>query len=201
MEGFLPVTATRLPMHQVSLAGTVYEQHPGVFSAGHIDYATQFLLEEWSTNPLLLDLPAPESIIDIGCGNGVIGDQLLARYPRAHLTATDVSELALASARHNLRQHGFGERVKVLTASSLAAVLDPALFDLIVTNPPFHDGHQTDISVPLEIFQTASGRLSPAGALVVVANRHLNYLTHLRRYFAEVRIVAENNKFVIYRCR
>ncbi len=188
-------------LDQLTFGGVVYEQYPGVFSAGHIDYATQFLLEEWAVNPLLGAITAPATIIDVGCGNGVIGDQLLARYPQAHLTATDVSCLARASTRRNLAAHGFSARATVVAASSLAAVVQPERVDLIVTNPPFHDGFQTDISVALEIFQTASERLTATGYLVVVANRHLNYATHLNRYFDEVFGVAENDKFVIYRCR
>ena len=88
-----------------------------------------------------------------------------------------------------------------MIAAAISEIEEPKRFDLIVTNPPFHDEYQTDISVSLDLFLQATERLSASGYLVVVANRHLNYLTHLRRYFDEVTTVAENEKFIVYRSR
>ncbi len=92
-------------------------------------------------------------------------------------------------------------RSGVMIAAAISEIEEPKRFDLIVTNPPFHDEYQTDISVSLDLFLQATERLSASGYLVVVANRHLNYLTHLRRYFDEVTTVAENEKFIVYRSR
>jgi len=191
--------AEEMAINEMTYDGVTYQQYPGVFSAGHVDYATQFLLDQWSANPHLAELPAPATILDVGCGNGIIGDHLLGRYPDARLTAYDVSQLAVASTHMNLDRHGYTDRATVLTAASLTEITEPAAFDLIVTNPPFHEGHRTDISVSTNLFLEASERLSPTGHLVVVANRHLNYLTHLRRYFDEVIVVGETEKFVVYR--
>ncbi len=200
LEGFHKAAPPEPPVVETNFEGAAYQQYPGVFSANHIDYATQFLLNEWATNDALAELPAPNQILDPGCGNGIIGDYLLGRYPNAHLTAYDVSRVATASTKMNLAAHGYAERAKVLLAGALTEITTPEHFDLIVTNPPFHDEFQTDISVSTDLFLAASDRLNAGGHLVVVANRHLNYATHLRRYFDEVLVVAENEKFVIYRC-
>ena len=47
-----------------------YQQYFGVFSAKHIDYATQFLLEH------LKVLPDEHSILDLASGNGVISTEI-----------------------------------------------------------------------------------------------------------------------------
>ncbi|WP_020569125.1 class I SAM-dependent methyltransferase [Neolewinella persica] len=201
LSDFLPVAATAVPLTEVSYGDISYQQYPGVFSANHIDYATQFMLDEWATNERLTEIDAPLEILDVGCGNGIIGDYLLGRYPKARLTATDISQVAVASTRLNLANHGYQDRAKVMIAASISEIEQPKRFDLIVTNPPFHNEYQTDISVSLDLFLQASERLSASGYLVVVANRHLNYLTHLRRYFDEVITVAENDKFTVYRSR
>ncbi|MBC6993274.1 methyltransferase [Neolewinella lacunae] len=181
-------------LHTIRYQDRDYEQYRGVFSAHHIDYATQFLLDTWATHPLLCGLPAPVRLLDIGCGNGVIVDQLRQRhYPAAEVAGTDVSSLAIASARRNL-----GPAADLRWQPDLTHW--PAQhFGLIVTNPPFHDGHRNSIDASLDLFTAATQKLAADGHFVVVANRHLNYATHLERRFGEVLTVAENQKFVIYR--
>jgi 23S rRNA (guanine1835-N2)-methyltransferase len=189
---------SRQQFQEITFRGKAYRQYKGVFSSGHIDYATQFLLEQWDTAPGLVGMGAPTRILDIGCGNGVIGDQLLLRYPEAQLLATDISEVAVRSARENLAWAG--PRASVYQRGTLDKLPEELTFDLIVTNPPFHDGHHNEISVTLGLFRQARKRLNSSGHLVVVANQHLNYATHLQRDFREVLEVARNRKFVIYRC-
>jgi 16S rRNA G1207 methylase RsmC len=159
------------------------------------------MMDEWATNPRLTEINAPLEILDVICVKGIIGDHLQVRYPEARLTATDISKVAVDSTLLNLAAHGYEDRARVLVAASISEIDQPKRFDLIVTNPPFHNEYQTDISVSLDLFLQATERLSPTGYLVVVANRHLNYLTHLRRYFDEVTTVAENDKFIVYRSR
>lgn len=179
--------------HQVSYNNRTYYQYYGVFSAKHVDYATQFMLEEWTTNHLLKGLPTPTSILDIGCGNGIIIDQLAQTYPKARLVGSDVSQVAISSTAQN------NPYVTVHQTDNLSFAA-PESFDLIVTNPPFHDGHRNAIGPTLQLFKEAREKLSEKGHLVIVANRHLNYVTHLDRLFEEVIEVAENKKFVVYRC-
>ena len=198
LDDLQPAAAERPLLREMTYGGVTYRQYPGVFSAGHIDYATQFLLDEWSRNSALLQIPPPARVVDYGCGNGVIGDQLLRRYPAAQLQAVDISEVAVASARLNLAHHGTRARVYQTTKMSDLGRDD---WDLVVTNPPFHDGHRVDIETSLRFFEQTAARLTAYGCLVVVANRHLNYATHLRRMFGETLTVAENEKYVVYRCR
>ncbi len=174
----------------IDYRGVRYTQYYGVFSSQHVDYATQFLLDAWPD-----DHPAPATILDIGCGNGIIGDQLLRRYPTALLTATDDFSLAVASARENLP----ADRATVHYAHTLATVAD-ASQELVVTNPPFHLGYENTLDTSLSLFGEVQRVLAPAGQFFVVANRHLNYATHLRRLFREMMVVRENDKYVVYRC-
>ncbi|WP_116105271.1 class I SAM-dependent methyltransferase [Lewinella sp. IMCC34191] len=167
-----------------------YEQLPGVFAANGVDMATAFLLDNWPSVSL------PTTICDLACGSGIIGDQLLSRYPGSTLTALDDSVLAVASARINLEPL----RSRVYYAHTLDDI-DGNSQDLIVTNPPFHFGFEHNIDVSLGLFRQAREKLRPGGALIVVANRHLNYATHLTKWFRQVDTVAENEKFVVYVCR
>ena len=179
------------PPRQFSYRGRAYAQYPGVFSTGKIDFATRFLLETWDGHPSLGPDPSVRRILDIGVGTGVIGLDLRAQhYPDAQLFGTDVSHAAIRSARANapLADYRWQDDLRGF---------EPGAFDLIVTNPPFHDGHRNSIGPTLELFKQAKPLLTKYGRLVVVANRHLNYATHLRRSFNTVIAAASTRKYVI----
>ncbi|OAV46098.1 class I SAM-dependent methyltransferase [Lewinella sp. 4G2] len=185
---------TELPLKEIAYRERTYRQHYGVFSSSHVDYATQFLLDTWRTDDQLRLMPAPGSILDIGTGNGVILDQLLRDfYPEANLYGTDISHVAVSSAKLNLPPSA-----DIRWQSDLTGFATDSM-DLIVTNPPFHEGHRNTIGPTLNLFREAQRTLAPAGYFVVVANRHLNYVTHLEKLFGDVREVATNDKFVVYR--
>lgn len=163
-------------------------QFKGVFSSGKIDVGTRFLLEH------LLVAENETTILDLACGNGIIAYHMAAQNPAADLHLVDDFYLAVESARMNLPN----------ATCYLNNELDefaPDFFDLIVTNPPFHFGHETNIEVSLTLFKQSSRCLKPTGRLVVVANRHLNYSSHLRQIYRQVSITAENPKFQLIECR
>ena len=74
-------------------------------------------------------------ILDVGTGSGVIALSLAAQFPEARITATDITDEALALAAENAARLGLLERV-VFTKSDLLAGIDGA-FDLIVANLPY----------------------------------------------------------------
>jgi len=195
LEQLSPPATAPQSVHHLEYRDKRYVLNYGVFSAKHIDNATRFLLDTWSEAAPLASLPSPQRLLDIGCGCGILGDQLqLHHYPDAKLAGTDVSHVAVASTRANTSpQNDLHWREDL-------AVWPDGTFPLIVTNPPFHDGHRNEIGPTLQLFREAAKKLTVGGHLVIVANRHLNYVTHLRKLFEEVIIVAENRKYVIYRC-
>src|SRR2546421_5233968 len=81
-------------------------------------------------------IPHPASrILDVGTGSGVIALSLAANFPEATVTATDVSEGALALARENADRLGLTNRVEFLTGDLLLYVTH--VYDLIVANLPY----------------------------------------------------------------
>ena len=81
-------------------------------------------------------IPHPASrILDVGTGSGVIALSLAANFPEAKITATDISEDALALARENAARLELQEKV-VFAKSDLFAVVT-GTFDLIVANLPY----------------------------------------------------------------
>ena len=78
----------------------------------------------------------PIRIVDLGTGTGCIPIALLSELPLATALAIDISEEAVAIARHNAEQNGVSERLEVRQGSWMDG-LDGENFDLIVSNPPY----------------------------------------------------------------
>lgn len=167
------------------------QQYYGVFSSNNIDYATQFLLEKITLQE------QDQKVLDLASGNGIIAFTIQNYYasknwqtPELHLV--DDSFLAIESSKLNLE----GENVHFHNEDNLMH-LEADSFDLIVTNPPFHFEYEINLEISLSLLEQAHRCLKSGGRLIVVSNRHLNYKSHLVKYFSTVNLVAENSKFVI----
>ncbi len=163
---------------------------PGVFSAGKPDIATQFLLQN------LKITESEQKILDVGCGNGIISRFAHHLKPDAEIHAVDDFLPAVESARANL---GF-ENITVHYSDTIST-FEKNYFDLIITNPPFHIEHVNTTDVAVHLFKEAAETLSESGRFLCVANRHLNYRTHLVKLFKSVNVLNENERFEIYECR
>src|SRR4051794_40946873 len=69
-------------------------------------------------------------ILDVGTGSGVIALSLAALFPEAAITATDVSEDALALARENAKRFGVTSQVEFIRGDLLLCVNH--VYDVIV---------------------------------------------------------------------
>jgi tRNA (cmo5U34)-methyltransferase len=88
--------------------------------------------------------PAPYEILDLGCGDGVLGRTLLASHPTSHVTFADFSEPMLEAAKKEI---GNNQRATVVNADFTTPAWVKALgaekpFDVIVSGFAIH--HQTD---------------------------------------------------------
>ncbi len=78
--------------------------------------------------------PNALTVLDIGTGSGCIAVSLQKLLPQAVITATDISEAALAVARRNAEKHV--SEIEFLSGCLLEPVV-ARCFDLIVSNPPY----------------------------------------------------------------
>lgn len=89
----------------------------------------------------LLPFEAPCSVLDVGTGTGCIAISLAKQFPRAQVTAWDISEEALAVARQNAETNGVTvdfcrtDVLEMVNESAASAPLSDALY--IVSNPPY----------------------------------------------------------------
>ncbi|AIR60597.1 ribosomal RNA large subunit methyltransferase G [Cedecea neteri] len=165
--------------------------HANVFSRTGLDIGARFFLES-----LPSDLEG--EIVDLGCGNGVIGLTLLEKNPLAQVVFVDESPMAVASARLNVETNlpGDIDRCEFMINNALSGV-EPFRFNAVLCNPPFHQQHALTDQIAWEMFHHARRCLKINGELYIVANRHLDYFRKLKKIFGNCTTVATNNKFVV----
>lgn len=91
---------------------------------------TELIIEQFSKISKSKDF----TLLDIGTGTGCIAITLAKMYPNASITAIDVSEQAIETARLNAELHNV--KIELIHAD----VFDydfPRMFDYIVSNPPY----------------------------------------------------------------
>ncbi|MFI8456836.1 methyltransferase [Kitasatospora sp. NPDC085464] len=184
-----------LPSDIGPAAGRTVVNHAGTFCAERLDIGTRFFLAHLPT-------PAPGArVVDLGCGNGVVGTAAALAGPGAQLLFVDESHQAVASAEETFRTNlGPDAPAEFLTADALATdAVAPGSVDLVLNNPPFHSHQATTDATAWRMFTGAKRALRPGGELWVVGNRHLGYHVKLRRLFGNCRLVAGNPKFVVLR--
>ncbi|MFE4513209.1 methyltransferase [Kitasatospora sp. NPDC056783] len=184
-----------LPSDIGAVSGRTVVNHAGTFCADRLDIGTRFFLAHLPT-------PAPGArVVDLGCGNGVVGTAAALAGPGAELLFVDESHQAVASAEETFRINlGPDAPAEFLTADALAEdVVAPGSVDLVLNNPPFHSHQATTDATARRMFTGAKRALRPGGELWVVGNRHLGYHVTLRRLFGNCRLVAGNPKFVVLR--
>ena len=157
---------------------------PGMFSSEKVDVGSALLA------PYLAGLKG--RVADLGAGWGWLAAQALG---------PDVSEMVLFEAEH-----------KAVEAAKLN-LTDPRIrfewvdvlnlhkqipFDVVISNPPFHQSRAAEPSLGVGFIQAAAKMLKPKGRFLMVANRQLPYERALEGAFRKVEMLAQTNGFKLF---
>ncbi len=172
-------------------SGEPYFNHANVFSREKPDIGARFMLQHIPGDGEV------RRIVDLACGNGILGIAAARHYPDANVVFADESYMAIESARHNVASLlGEQDRFSYEVMDCLQGIEDKSV-DLILNNPPFHQQHVVGDFIAWQMFKQSRKKLRQNGRLRIVANRHLAYHAKLKRLFGNVRQIASNRKFVI----
>jgi len=199
------------------IAPALYPAHAlSIFAASKLDEGTQMLLEALAALPLRED----EQAVDLGCGAGYVGLYLAQRLPQGHVTMLDASLAAVAASElavargsvESLRadaEEGEADdgdaiidneqRVQnvIVLPSDVTQAVSKQRFDLVATNPPFHQAGIQTREIAERFIREAAQILRPQGRLLLVANRFLPYEPTLRACFHTVQEVHGNTRFKV----
>lgn len=175
---------------------------PGVFSFDRLDPGTSLLLGALASAP---SSRRWSSVVDLGCGTGVIAAALGMTHSDAVVWALDDSWRAAASAELTFgATNEMSDRLRVRVADALDESFAGDLpadrsVDAVVVNPPFHDGNALSDAIARRMFLGARRVLRPGGELWVVGNRHLGYHLALGRLFGRPQVMASDPRFSVLR--
>lgn len=181
------------PKRYESLEHLVMVNHPGSFSEKAPDPGALAFLQHFDA------LPEAKTVVDLGCGNGILALTYLNRHPGARGILIDDSYQAIASSRDSAVANGLSEQVEVIHNNGLDG-LELSNLPLILCNPPFHQSNTVTDDIAEMLFVQAHAALAPDGAFWVVGNRHLDYHRRLKRWFSQVSVMSRHPKFVVLRC-
>lgn len=183
------ISQWQLPEYQLQLT-----HHAGVFARNQLDIGARFLLAH-------LPPAGAAQVIDLGCGNGVLGLRYAQLSPNSRVHFVDESYLAIASVSENIATNLPNSSLYTVAVDDCLTAQASHSADLILCNPPFHQEHVITEHIAQQMFRDSKRVLRKNGELWVVANRHLPYYHSLKRLFRTVKTVAQNNKFMIYQAR
>ena len=165
------------------------KQYNGVFSSSRVDFATQLLLNN------LPNIPSGIKVLDLACGNGVIGAFIKNAHPSIDLHLIDDNYLAIASAKLNIKKDD-----ATFHWNNTIDGLKSSEFDLVLCNPPFHFEYENTAEIAHSLFKESYNHLKLGGEMRIVSNSHLKYLSFLRKLFGSVSIIDANDKYQVISC-
>lgn len=162
------------------------------------------------------DGAAPARVLDLGCGNGLVSLRLLHAAATKHgpgaaqrgdevsdggaaaldVIATDHQIDAVRSAEFTLAR--YRDRARV-TWDDAASQVEDASMDLVLLNPPFHEGARIDMTLVQGLLDAAARVLVGGGELLFVHNSHLRYRPALEARFASVNELHRGRMFTVLR--
>lgn len=162
---------------------------PGLFGWNKIDQGSAFLLEKLPD--CLAQLPAPpQALLDLGCGYGYL--TLMTReLPLQRRVATDNNAAALRAMAKNAAHYGLA--VDVVADDAGASLRER--FDLILCNPPFHQGFAVDRHLTEKFLHNIHRLLAPRGAALLVVNVFIGLEQKAASSFSSVTTLASNRSF------
>lgn len=171
-----------------------YLTKPGQFGWQKVDAGSAFLI---ATLQAQEETFKAASLLDLGCGYGYLALEMLNRVLPAQpetIVLTDNNAAALRSAQAN-SQHL--PQCQVIAADAGDEVT--GLFELIVCNPPFHQGFQLSGDLTDRFLASAQRLLHPHGSACFVVNAFIPLESKAQHLFNRVVTLANNRQYKVVR--
>lgn len=162
---------------------------PGVFAWNRFDEGSQFLLQHLDTFLRQSDY-SRQSVLDLGCGYGLLA-MALHQAGCARIVATDNNAAAIRACQYNFAQYGIaGDVIAADCAEGITG-----RFDLVVCNPPFHQGFDVEQDLTDRFLLATRRLLTKNGRALFVVNSFIPLERKAKPMFGSIGVVADNKRF------
>jgi 16S rRNA (guanine1207-N2)-methyltransferase len=162
----------------------------GMFSHDRIDAGSELLVSRLPTD-------FTGDAADFGAAWGYLSIELATRSPGlARIDLYEANHSALEAAKANMAANCPRTEARFFW-HDLAAEPIKDKYDLIVMNPPFHEGHAADPALGQAMIKAAASALRGGGRLMMVANRGLPYEPVLDASFKESGETCRNARYKV----
>jgi len=183
---------------------TIYSK-PGVFGWNKVDKGTELLLS-YLAGMLKQNPPAIHSALDLGCGYGWIFLNLLcdpqffsnletSNVNAIKTVATDNNAAALDCAKKNAQRYRLN--IDIIAADCANKVNEK--FDLILCNPPFHQGFTHDKALTDKFLKQTKRLLNNNGIGLWVVNDFIGLPALAKSHHMNCQKVTQGDGFSVYR--
>ncbi len=101
-----------------------------------------------------LSLNAPNNILDIGSGSGVLTLMMAQKFPQAAMTSIELDPKSLEKSKENIANSEFVNSFTSVLGDYLNHPFDTT-FDLIISNPPFYNEHTVSADLQRKIARSS----------------------------------------------
>lgn len=164
---------------------------PGQFGWNKLDKGSVLLAQQFAE----LQIKDPASILDLGCGYGLLSLAAHKQWPAAEITATDNNAAALISCQQNFSQQAI--KGDVIAANCASAITKQN--DLVLCNPPFHQGFSVESDMTEQFISTAMRLCKPTGCALFVVNAFIPLERVAEKHVKQQQLLVNDGHFKIFR--
>lgn len=158
---------------------------PGVFAHRKLDLGARRLIDA-------MEIQAGQTVLDIGCGSGVVSFATASRSPEIQVTAIDSNTRAIECTLRGASLNGLESQIKAIVSSD-GSVPNAGSYDVALGNPPYFANFQI-----AELFlKAAHDAVKPGGKIWFVAKQPDWYKLNVPRWFDRVRVSSVGGGYCI----
>lgn len=169
---------------------------PGIYGWQKIDRGSALLVEQLPgvlaarTGPI-------DCVADLGCGYGYLTVMAAQQLVASRWLLTDNNATALLACEKNIAEHGLSAALHL--ADCAAGLQGPV--DLVLCNPPFHQGFAVDGDLIGRFLAAAARLLSVDGEALFVVNQFIPLPRYAEGLFEGIELLCERDGFRVYHLR
>lgn len=172
----------------------MFTSYPGCFCHRRLDEGGLALAEVISrdlTSSPSSHFPLPTSLLDMGCGCGLVGFLIKSVVKDLSLVMVDSHSRAVEAA--NINAANFNMTSEIILADNGTPARMDGTFDVFAGNPPYY----SDYRIAEVFLETAKRALKPGGVCYTVVKNDAGLRPVQERYFPNVEVIRRRGYCVL----